>query len=103
MEQQMDSFSALAILEAAKTDPSGAADLYKTMKSDSAAPTLKDAEWVKAHIGNAVQIIGTSLTGVITSLNEASCGFYPGSRYPARVTLESGDTFEYELRQLKLS
>lgn len=101
---KIDSFTAQAILECAKKDTDGAADLYKAICSTyEGGATKEQADWVNNNLGKKVKIKHTSFEGVIESLNESTHGFYNGGRYPAMVRRTDGEVFEYGIDWLILT
>lgn len=104
----------LEALGMAKTeeDVEQIADLYKSVnKVVEGGPSQEAIEWFEKNKDKTVCIKHTDMEGKVVGLNNATRGFYPGSRYPIYVVIEKdertqhnalGCKFEYDLEQLIL-
>jgi hypothetical protein len=106
-----DGFTAGVLLSAAQ-NPSNHDSVYKLYKSlqnaGDAAPAPEIVSFIEAKIGMPCTIKLTSHKGIVKGVNMASCGFYPGSRYPVVVEITDssmqeaiGEVFEYGLDQVE--
>ena len=104
----MDSFTAKVLLEAtAKSGDDRVADLYKEINNKvDGGPTKEARDFFEQHQGKPCKIKHTSREGIVYRLNEATRGFYPGSRYPIKVQITNGEAagaiFEYDLEQIEI-
>lgn len=102
----IDAFTASAMVGAAtKGNSDQLADLYKEMNSKAdGGPSAEARAFFEKHQGKPCTVTGTSHEGIVHKLNEATAGFYPGSRYPIYVKITNGeavgDVFEYGLDQV---
>jgi len=111
-EKQMDSTTASILLESIERtgDLEGGANLYKMFLSDDASgPTDEQRTWFEQNRGKRVLVKDTAMVGVVRSLNEATNGLCPGSRYPIYIMITHaydngaiGQSFEYDIAQLEL-
>jgi hypothetical protein len=105
----IDSVSAGLLLNVAISGGSDvAADLYKEMKNkNDGGPSDAAREFFKKNEGKPCKIKWTSHEAIVHSLNEATAGFYPGSRYPIKVKITNGESagtiFEYDLDQVEVA
>lgn len=103
----IDNFTASVLLaQVGKVPNDTLADAYKTFAQEEGGPSQEAFDWFQENKGKTVTVNGTNHVAIVTSLNESTSGFYPGSRYPIYVTLNNGpyigQVFEYELTQLTL-
>lgn len=114
----MDAFTAELLLAAAERcegDPGQqamVADLYKALNKDSGGPTAEALLFFEKHEGKRCAVRFTCYTGILTGLNTATSGFYPGSRYPFYVKITEstdekfsdaiGSSFQYGLDQIEI-
>lgn len=83
------------------------ADLYKSLNSNKdGGPTPEARAFFEEHKGKNCKIKHTTHEATIHELNEATSGFYPGSRAPIFVKITSaesiGSVFEYDLDQIEI-
>lgn len=106
-----DGFTAGVLLSATQQS-SNREDVYKLFKSlqnaDAGPPEPDIVKFIEARIGKSCTIKYASHKGVVTGVNIASRGFYPGSRYPVVVKITDssmieaiGEVFEYGLDQVE--
>ena len=84
-----------------------AANLYKEMKDkNDGGPSDAARAFFEQHKGKKCKIKWTSHEAIIHELNEATAGFYPGSRYPIKVKITNGESastvFEYDFDQVEV-
>lgn len=107
----LDSFTAKTLVEAAVSGGGNGdqiADLYKEMKSkNDGGPSPEARDFFLKNAGKKCKVTGTSHEGIVFKLNEATAGFYPGSRFPIKVQITNGESagaiFEYDLDQVAVT
>lgn len=105
----IDAFTAATLVAAASQggDKEGVYDLYKEMKDkNDGGPTAEAIAFFKENEGKRCKVTGTSHEGIVHRLNNATAGFYPGSRCPIYVKITNGQSagmvFEYGLDQVEV-
>lgn len=78
------------------------ADLYKELNKDEGGPSKADSNWVISHIGRRMKFNDT-YHGIVESLNTASSGLYPGSRYPAWCRMDDGELMHASVSEIILT
>lgn len=103
----MDAFTAGLLLgRVANGDPvDDVVDLYKTITSPGVqGPTPDNVQKAQAWEGKRLSDKWTpGRLGTGRGANTSEGGFYPGSRYPLLVKLDSGETFPYGFEQWELA
>lgn len=112
INNSFDGFTAGALLSAAMQpgNQDEVYNLYKSLKNNSDGPPAPDViSFIEARIGKQCEVAHASHRGIVHGVNMASCGFYPGSRYPIFVKITDssmkeaiGDIYEYDLEQVKI-
>ena len=104
----IDSVSAGLLLGVAMSGGADTAhDLYKQMKDkNDGGPSDAARAFFEANKGKKCKVKWTSHEAIIHALNEATAGFYPGSRYPIKVKITNGESagtiFEYDHEQIEV-
>ncbi len=104
----MDGFTASILLDAVvKGGGDNVADLYKSLNSNQdGGPSEEARRFFAQNEGKVCKIKYTTHEGIVLLLNEATGGFYPGSRYPIKVKITNGESsghvFEYDLEQIEV-
>lgn len=116
MAQEIDGFTAGLMLDAISKNPEGInemATLYKQLKgSQDGGPSPEAIRFFEENKGKIIKVKHTSYHGEVYKLNEATGGFYPGSREPIYIRITAvddekwakvvGQVFSYSLDQLEL-
>lgn len=104
----LDSFTAATLVQAAsKGNVDEVVDMGKKLQSDvGGGPTSEARDFFAQHQNKKCKVTGTTHEGIIYRLNEATVGFYPGSRYPIKIKITNGQSagtiFEYGLDQIEV-
>lgn len=97
----MDAFTSTCLTKGTEVSSiDGVADLDKELRREEGGPSEEAVAFFNEHVGKRCGISDTNLFGVIESLNEATSGFYPGSRYPINVRMADGSLFEYDISNI---